>query len=829
MINKAFKFLLQEVFMLPFNELIKNYDKIRSYLQDFSIYGYKTREDFTHKSSRTYDNERRRIQSYLNQYVSEQYALDGKRLSIHFNHLEIESNPFFETYKTKSFTKNDIRLHFILLDLLKSHQQLCVGEIVTLISDDYAAHFDCDALPDSRTIRLKLEEYVGLEILSSFKEGKQVYYRLVPSLLETLPSQTKDHLLDALGYFQNVAPLGLLGHFILERHNKPNHYFAFPDLHFTHSIDENIVLTLTEAIRGHHKVYLYYTDSHYVPALPLKIVDNVEQGRRYIMVYQYRVNKYKFFRIDKLAAASILKETDPTFNMKLSIANALLQNSWGVAINAVQDGAQLETWSLLLNIHETHEKHLLEELMAYTPNAILQHTGKHTYAYTFSLLEANEMTPWLRKLSGHILSIDCTNKMLQTRFINDIQNICRYYAVPSKEAFSLQDNPNTLYQPYKRSHSSKLTPQTASLNASSKKPTKQHAQKLPWLMSSHDLLHKLYSKYFTLAYLILKHCTHTTITLDEIRQIVTQYGFGESLTSFVPLMTSSTQEGYNLLAPQGHNAFTSILQNEPFTFLTKLEKEWLATLIEHPKITLFLTDEDLFYLKKALSTATPLYDANCFSYIQQNKAPNYYCAAYYQDYFKRLLTALKEQLCTSLTYTAPSSEAPSTTAVTAQQTLTIHAIPYKIEYHLKSDSFSLLAVTYEEDTLTSLIRIPLHTIQEVKLLEPHELSTALHPFIQAAKVKEPIIFQLSNKRSGFDRVFMALSNFERMTTFDKDTESCTVKLYYYPFDEDTIIETLISFGPVLKVLSPAPIVAKIKGRFDLQAQLFANFFSQTKG
>ena len=51
--------------MATFNELIKNFDKIREYMRTFAIYGYKTREDFTHKSARTYDNERRRIQSYL--------------------------------------------------------------------------------------------------------------------------------------------------------------------------------------------------------------------------------------------------------------------------------------------------------------------------------------------------------------------------------------------------------------------------------------------------------------------------------------------------------------------------------------------------------------------------------------------------------------------------------------------------------------------------------------------------------------------------------------------------------------------------------------------
>lgn len=50
---------------MAFNELIKNFDKIRDYIRDFYVYGFKTREDFNSKSLRSYDNEKRRIESYM--------------------------------------------------------------------------------------------------------------------------------------------------------------------------------------------------------------------------------------------------------------------------------------------------------------------------------------------------------------------------------------------------------------------------------------------------------------------------------------------------------------------------------------------------------------------------------------------------------------------------------------------------------------------------------------------------------------------------------------------------------------------------------------------
>ena len=52
--------------MSEYSELVKNYNKIREYLRDFYIYGFRSRDSFVLKSSgRSYDNERRRIESYL--------------------------------------------------------------------------------------------------------------------------------------------------------------------------------------------------------------------------------------------------------------------------------------------------------------------------------------------------------------------------------------------------------------------------------------------------------------------------------------------------------------------------------------------------------------------------------------------------------------------------------------------------------------------------------------------------------------------------------------------------------------------------------------------
>ena len=55
---------------MPFSELVKNFEKMRSYMREFYVYGFRIREEFDSKSGRTYDNERRRLECVLGEYTS---------------------------------------------------------------------------------------------------------------------------------------------------------------------------------------------------------------------------------------------------------------------------------------------------------------------------------------------------------------------------------------------------------------------------------------------------------------------------------------------------------------------------------------------------------------------------------------------------------------------------------------------------------------------------------------------------------------------------------------------------------------------------------------
>lgn len=113
---------------MAFNELIKNFDNIRQLMRDFYVFGFKSRADFTDKSARSYDNERRRIESWLGEYMYFHQNAGGKNCFISVDSRKIRHNPFYKALKAKSFTANDIMLHFFLLDILQPGENLlCVS------------------------------------------------------------------------------------------------------------------------------------------------------------------------------------------------------------------------------------------------------------------------------------------------------------------------------------------------------------------------------------------------------------------------------------------------------------------------------------------------------------------------------------------------------------------------------------------------------------------------------------------------------------------------------------------------------------------------------
>ncbi|WP_337397475.1 hypothetical protein [Phascolarctobacterium succinatutens] len=82
---------------MAYNELSKKYDDIRSMMRRFYVYGFETRQDFNDKSQRSYDDERRRIQSWLDEYMDINPDVAGTAYHISLDSRDISHNPLYKS------------------------------------------------------------------------------------------------------------------------------------------------------------------------------------------------------------------------------------------------------------------------------------------------------------------------------------------------------------------------------------------------------------------------------------------------------------------------------------------------------------------------------------------------------------------------------------------------------------------------------------------------------------------------------------------------------------------------------------------------------------
>ena len=187
---------------MAYNELVKNFKRIRDYMREFYVYGFKSRDEFNKKSARSYDDERRRLESWLGDYMQFRQTAEGKNMFLSIDSRLTKHNPLFKAWKTKSFTDGDITLHFIIMDILSEPGiSMALGEITDVI-DEYLSKFSNPRMFDESTVRKKLKKYVSLGILTSKKQGKTVYYQRAESV--DLPDKSM------LDYFSEVLPLSLI-------------------------------------------------------------------------------------------------------------------------------------------------------------------------------------------------------------------------------------------------------------------------------------------------------------------------------------------------------------------------------------------------------------------------------------------------------------------------------------------------------------------------------------------------------------------------------------------------------------------------------------------
>ena len=287
---------------MAYSELVKNFNRIRDYMREFYVYGFKSREEYTRKSARSYDDERRRLESWLGDYMQFHQTADGKNVFISIDSRLSKHNPLYKAWKAKSFTDGDITLHFILMDILSTSEDRLTLSDITEYLDEYLSQFSEPRMFDESTVRKKLKEYISEGIVTAEKEGRTMYYRMTD--FTPIPD------VDILDYFSEVAPCGVVGSFLLDKVGRQEGHFAFKHHYITGAMDSEVLCNIFMAMREKRSITMEtinrnkdgITENH---VIPLRIMISVQSGRQYLMAYSPRFKRITAFRTDNIVSVKI--------------------------------------------------------------------------------------------------------------------------------------------------------------------------------------------------------------------------------------------------------------------------------------------------------------------------------------------------------------------------------------------------------------------------------------------------------------------------------------------------------------------------------------------
>ena len=417
---------------MAYSELVKNFNRIRDYMREFYVYGFKSREEYTRKSARSYDDERRRIESWLGDYMGFRQNADGKNVFISIDSRAASHNPLYKAWKTKSFTDGDITLHFILMDIFASAQKaLSLTEITEQI-DEYLSVFPEPKTFDVSTVRKKLNEYISEGIVLGEKQGKSMYYSW------TMEKCDLDR--DILDFFSEIAPCGVIGSFLLDQVKEQDSHFSFKHHYITSAMDSEILCSVFMAIREKRSVILEtynrhkerVSESHVVP---LRVMVSAQSGRQYLIAYAPRFRRILSFRTDHIASVK-MGEVSERFDQMRQKLDEMQKHMWGVSTQN-RWGNRMEHVEFTIR-YGAGEKHIPKRLEREKRCGTVVHLDENTSRFTADVYDASELIPWIRTFICRITEIHISNEKLEEQFLEDIKAMYALYGLEDGENHDIQ-------------------------------------------------------------------------------------------------------------------------------------------------------------------------------------------------------------------------------------------------------------------------------------------------------------------------------------------------------------------------------------------------------
>ena len=299
------------------------------------------------------------------------------------------------------------------------------------------------------------------------------------------------------------------------------------------------------------------------------------------------------------------------------------------------------------------------------------------------------------------------------------------------------------------------------------------------------LFSEVYGTYYNVLAALLRKAQTGTLTQAELHRTVREKGFEESLLTIPENLAS---EVWPLITQD----MTTPLQHLPTQPLTTLQKRWMKTLLQDPRIRLFDLPEE------GLEDVEPLYPSGSVVYFDRYDDADPYEDPVYIGNFRTVLAALREKRQLQITYRNRFGSLHSRIL-----------LPHRLEYSPKDDKFRLIAGSGAGVHRLNLARIEACSLGDPQL--PPDIPGEPQP-------KSTLVLELTDHRNTLERCMLHFSHLEKQA--EKLGENrYRLTLQYEKEDETELLIRVLSFGPTVEAVSPPGFRQQLRQRIQKQQHL----------
>ena len=309
---------------------------------------------------------------------------------------------------------------------------------------------------------------------------------------------------------------------------------------------------------------------------------------------------------------------------------------------------------------------------------------------------------------------------------------------------------------------------------------------------------KLFSEIFGCYYkTITEILNNAPLTEKDVENIIKRNGYQESCFHILPLLKELP------FLEKKEDKYYSLLNNKINLPLTNIEKQWLNSIAVDPKFKLF--NEKIKTNKEEI-----LFNQNIFKYFDRYSDGDDFKNEDYIKNFKKINNAINKKEIIEITYKPPKQ----------LENITGYYMPLQIEFSTKDNKFRFFAARIFKNKMVDYVCINIGRIIEIKeSTQSFKDIDKIDKYIKKFEKKEIVEIEIYDLRNAIERFMIEFSTYEKESEFNQENGTCKTKIFYRKNEECEILMKILSFGPVIKIISACPLKDKIVEKINYQYKL----------